>query len=47
MTPEERSTIDEAIKEADVWFEANAKDAELMDLESKQHELEAKCKVIM
>jgi len=47
LTQEERTTIDEAIKDADQWYEANAKEAELMDIETKQQDLEAKCKVIM
>lgn len=36
LTPEERSTIDSAIKDADAWYEANGKDGELMEIETKQ-----------
>ncbi len=35
------------MKDAEAWYEAQGKDAELMDIESKTQELEGKCKIIM
>lgn len=47
LTPEERTVIDQAIKETSTWFEANQHNAELLEVEQKQTDLEDKCKVIM
>jgi heat shock protein 5 len=35
LTPEERTVIDQALKEATTWYEANQHNAELVDIEHK------------